>query len=147
MTKELQGQLKYIDDCKQNVPFNHPKVKRTATQLNAFNEISADDHVHLITFKGDNNLRHPTRKTGSHVTLKRLQKLKTKHEQFAPSNMVISYSLLLLHRGGVIFSLQFVFVCVFVCLSVSEYNSSQTNGPIWTQFSLNGYLLHWLKHF
>ena len=54
------------------------------------------------------------------------------------------------NRGGVIFSLQFV--CVSVCLSVCvcvcvcvrlfscEQNSSRTNAPIWTRFSLNGCL-------
>ena len=48
-------------------------------------------------------------------------------------------------RGGVIFSLQFV--CVSVCVSdfACEQNSSRTDAPIWTQFSLNGCLPHWLK--
>ena len=42
-------------------------------------------------------------------------------------------------------------VCVSVCLSVCvsgsacEQNSSRTDTPIWTWFSLNGCLLHWLK--
>ena len=58
------------------------------------------------------------------------------------------------NRGGVIFSLQFV--CVSVCLSVCvcvcvcvqlfscEQNSSRTDAPIWTRFSLNGCLYHLL---
>ena len=60
------------------------------------------------------------------------------------------------NRGGVIFSLQFVSVCVCVCVCLSvcclcvrlnscEQNSSQTNEPIWTRFSLNGCVEHWLK--
>ena len=56
------------------------------------------------------------------------------------------------NRGGVIFSLQFVCVCVFlsvclfVCVSSSscEQNSSRTDAPIWMLVSLNGCLLHWL---
>ena len=49
------------------------------------------------------------------------------------------------NRGGVIFSLQFV--CVSVCMpdTACEQNSSRTNAPIWTRFSLNGCLAHWLK--
>ena len=52
----------------------------------------------------------------------------------------------------VIFSLQFVYVCVsvclsVVCLSVSEQNCSRTAAPIWTRFSLDGCLLHWLEPF
>ena len=46
--------------------------------------------------------------------------------------------------GGVLFSLQFVCLCVspmFSCLK----NSSWTDEQIWTQFSLNGCLPHWLK--
>ena len=50
------------------------------------------------------------------------------------------------NSGEVMFSLQFV--CVCVCLSVCvclmfacEQNSSQTDEPIWTWFSLNGCLL------
>ena len=56
--------------------------------------------------------------------------------------------------GRVTVSLQFVFMCVFVCVSVYvfaclcgsafEQNSSQTNAPIRTGFLLNGCLLHWL---
>ena len=52
------------------------------------------------------------------------------------------------NRGGFIFSLQFV--CVSVCLSVCvsgyscEQNSSRTDTLIWTRFSLNGCLHHWL---
>ena len=52
------------------------------------------------------------------------------------------------NRGGVIFSLQFVCVCVSVCLWVSstcEKNSSRTSEPIWTRFSLNCCLPHWLE--
>ena len=59
------------------------------------------------------------------------------------------------NRGGVIFSLQFVCVsvclcvCVCVCLCVRlfscEQNSSRTDAPIWTRFSLNGCLPHWLE--
>ena len=39
-------------------------------------------------------------------------------------------------------------VCVSVCLCVRiscEQNSSRTDEPIWTQFSLNGCLQHWLR--
>ena len=46
------------------------------------------------------------------------------------------------NRGGVIFSLQFVRVSVCVSDVPCEQNSSQTNEPIWTQFSSNGCLLH-----
>ena len=36
-------------------------------------------------------------------------------------------------------------VCVSVCVRNScEQNSSRTDAPIWTQFSLNGCLQHWL---
>ena len=57
------------------------------------------------------------------------------------------------NRGGVIFSLQFVCVsvclCVCVCVCVSgtscEQNSSRTDPPIWTRFSLNGCFPHWLR--
>ena len=51
------------------------------------------------------------------------------------------------NRGRVIFSLQFVCVCVClpVCVSVNEQNSSQTNEPIWKWFSLNVWLSHWLE--
>ena len=52
------------------------------------------------------------------------------------------------NRGGVIFSLQFVYVsvCVRVFLIFScEQNYSRMDVPIWTRFSLNGYLPHWLK--
>ena len=51
------------------------------------------------------------------------------------------------NRGDVIFSLQFVStcVCLSLCLSVSEQNSSRTDAPIWTQFLLNGYLQHLLR--
>ena len=42
-----------------------------------------------------------------------------------------------------------VCVCVSVCVSVRlnscEQNSNRTDEPIWTQFSLNGCLEHWLK--
>ena len=50
-------------------------------------------------------------------------------------------------NGGVIFSLQFVCVCVSVCVSGNfcEQNSSRTDAPIWTQFSRNGCFPHWLK--
>ena len=50
------------------------------------------------------------------------------------------------NRGGVIFLLQFVCVSVCVCLCVQnscEQNSSRTDVPIWTRFSLNGCLQHW----
>ena len=52
------------------------------------------------------------------------------------------------NRAGVKFSLHFV--CVFFCLSVClvfscEQNSSRTHEPIWTRFSLNGCLPHWLE--
>ena len=53
------------------------------------------------------------------------------------------------NRGGVIFSMQFVCVSLCVCVCVSgtscEQNSSRTNAPIWTRFSLNGCLPHWLE--
>ena len=54
------------------------------------------------------------------------------------------------NRGGIIFSLQFVCVsvCLCVCLCVRnscEQNSSRTDAPIWTWFSLNGCLPHWLE--
>ena len=55
------------------------------------------------------------------------------------------------NRRGVIFSLQFVYVCVSVCLcvcvscSACEQNSNRTDAPIWIWFSPNGCLLHWLK--
>ena len=45
--------------------------------------------------------------------------------------------------GGVVFSLQFfsVYVCLSVCVSVNEQNSSRTDAPIWTWFSLIGLLI------
>ena len=63
------------------------------------------------------------------------------------------------NRGGVIFSLQFVCVSVCVCVrpdmlvnkipaeKMHQFgrNSSRTDAPIWTRFSLNGCLLHWLR--
>ena len=53
------------------------------------------------------------------------------------------------NHGGIIFSLQFVCVCVSVCVAVRlnscEKNSSRTDEQIWTRFSLNGCLEHWLK--
>ena len=70
------------------------------------------------------------------------------------------------NRGGVTFSLQFGSVCVCLCLSVclsvclsiclsvclssvclpvGEQNASQTDAPIWTQFSLNDCLPYWLR--
>ena len=51
------------------------------------------------------------------------------------------------YRKGIIFSVQFVCVSVSVCVSRSacEQNSSRTEAPIWTRFSLNGCLPHWLK--
>ena len=54
------------------------------------------------------------------------------------------------NRGGVIFSLQFVCVSVYVCVCVCvrlfscEQNSSRTNAPIWMQFLLNSCLWQWL---
>ena len=36
-------------------------------------------------------------------------------------------------------------VCVWVCLSISEQNSSRTDAPICTQFLLNSCLPHWLR--
>ena len=61
---------------------------------------------------------------------------------------------LLLHLHKIMEGLYFhcslsvcLFVCMSVCLSGSacEQNSSRTDELIWTQFSLNGCLLHWLK--
>ena len=54
------------------------------------------------------------------------------------------------NRGGVVFSLQFVSVCVCdgVCACLMfpcEQYSSRTDVPIWTRFSLNCCLPHWLK--
>ena len=55
------------------------------------------------------------------------------------------------NRGGVIFPMQFVSVCLSVCVcvfvsdSACEQNSSRTDAPIWTLFWLNGCLSHWLK--
>ena len=49
------------------------------------------------------------------------------------------------NRGGVIFSLQFV--CVSVCVSgilVNKIPAERMHRPIWTRFSLNGCLQHWL---
>ena len=46
------------------------------------------------------------------------------------------------HRGLYFhFSLS---VCVPVSVSACKQNSSQTNAPIWTRFSLNGCFPHWL---
>ena len=47
-------------------------------------------------------------------------------------------------RGGVKFSLQFVYVYLSVGVYVNEQNSSRTDASILTQFSLNGCFLHWL---
>ena len=38
-----------------------------------------------------------------------------------------------------------VSVCLWVCLNACKQNSSWTDAPIWTRFSLNACLLHWLK--
>ena len=48
---------------------------------------------------------------------------------------------------GYIFTTVCLCVCLSICLSGSacEQNSSQTDEPIWTRFSLNGCLPHWLK--
>ena len=40
-----------------------------------------------------------------------------------------------------------VSVSVSVCLIAFEQNPSQTDAPIWTLFSLNGWLLHWLESY
>ena len=52
---------------------------------------------------------------------------------------------------GCIFTPVFLCVCVCVCVSVClcvliscEQSSSQTDAPIWTRFSLDGCVLHWL---
>ena len=45
-------------------------------------------------------------------------------------------------RGGVVFSLQFVCVSVYVSGYSCEQNSSRTDAPIWMRFSLNGCLSH-----
>ena len=53
------------------------------------------------------------------------------------------------NRGGVMFSLQFVCVsvCQWVCpmFSCEQNSSSRTDEPIWSRFSVNGCLPHWLK--
>ena len=60
----------------------------------------------------------------------------------------LSFYTSLREHAGVIFSLQFVCVCVFlfvclsVCLSLSEQNYSRMDGPIWTRFSLDSCLPH-----
>ena len=50
---------------------------------------------------------------------------------------------------GYIFTAVCLCVCLSVCLCVRlnscEQNSSQTDEPIWTRFSLNGCLKHWLN--
>ena len=55
------------------------------------------------------------------------------------------------NRGGVIFSLQFVSVCVCVSVCVSnfscEQSSSRTDAPILKRFSLNVCLAHWLRSY
>ena len=44
---------------------------------------------------------------------------------------------------GVIFSLQFVCVSVYAC----EQYASRMDEPVWTRFSLNSCLLHWLGYY
>ena len=47
-------------------------------------------------------------------------------------------------KKGIMF---FTYITRFVCLCVQfscEQNSSRTDAPIWTRFSLNGCFLHWL---
>ena len=55
------------------------------------------------------------------------------------------------NRWGVIFSLQFVCVFLSVCVCIRliacEQNSSQTDALIWTRFSLNGCLSHWVESY
>ena len=50
---------------------------------------------------------------------------------------------------GYIFTAVCLCVCVSVCVCVRlfscEQNSSQTDALIWTRFSLNGCLAHWLE--
>ena len=64
--------------------------------------------------------------------------------------------LLHLHERGTYFHCSlsvFLCVCLSVCLSVCvsgtscEQNSSQTDEPIWTRFSLNGCFPHWLRSY
>ena len=51
------------------------------------------------------------------------------------------------NQWGVIFSLQFVCLCVSVCVcdSPCEQNSSRTDASIYTRFSLNVCFTHWLE--
>ena len=51
------------------------------------------------------------------------------------------------NRGGIVFSLQFVSVCVCVSGSACEQHFSQMDEPIWTWFLLHGCLLHWLNSY
>ena len=63
----------------------------------------------------------------------------------------IKYNCWFLHLHEILEGLYFhcslsVCLCVCLCVRIScEQNSIQTDVPIWTRFSLNGCLLHWLK--
>ena len=46
---------------------------------------------------------------------------------------------------GYIFIAVCLRVCLCVCLNACELNSSRTDASIWTRFSLDGCLLHWLE--
>ena len=37
-----------------------------------------------------------------------------------------------------------VCVCLYVCPSTSKQDSSRTDAPVWTRFSLNGCIPHWV---
>ena len=60
------------------------------------------------------------------------------------------WSVFFLHLHEILEGLYFhcsLSVCVCVRLFSCEQNPSRTDAPIWTQFSLNGCLPHWLKHY
>ena len=93
--------------------------------------------------------------TAERLTLQQMTDVFNKHftdrKFICPKVSMNSYTSTKSWRGYI--SLQFVCVCICVCvlvcvcvyLSVSEQNSSRTDWPIWTRFSLNGCLPHWLE--